>query len=194
MRPHRLTRLSGQLNGPPSATANLLIWLVPDHPTVHRTSPATTIGLLSSAADPEGRFAFMGVVPGEYLLYASKPASDADQTAGYAWSRITVGTADVQDVRIALEPGARISGRVAFEGAATPPADIIRRIIVSLRPAPGSLAAMRPAGGIPIGPDGSFQSHELAPGPYAMSVTPPAGWTLRSIMAGSHDAADRRSN
>lgn len=191
MRPHRLTRLSGQLAGLTGPAGNVLIWLVPDHPTVHRTSPASTIGLLSATADENGQFTFIGIVPGQYLLYASKPANDADQTAGYALSKITVGTGDVQDVRIVLEPGARIRGRVAFEGAAPPSAEIIRRIIVSLRPVPGSLAAMRPAGGIPVDPGGAFTSHELAPSPYGLSVTPPPGWTLRSIMVANRDAADR---
>ena len=189
MRPQRLTRLSGQLGGL-TGPANVLVWLVQDHPAVHRTSPATTIGLLSAAPDDSGQFTFLGVVPGPYVLYASKPGTDADQTAGYAWARITVGVSDVQDVRIALEPGARISGRVSFDGATPPPAEIIRRLIVSVRPVPGTLAAMRAAGGIPVDPAGAFTSHGLAPGPYAMSVTPPPGWTLRSIMVNGKDAAD----
>jgi len=155
-----------------------------------------------STTDAQGRFVFLGIPPGNYTVRAYRVPVDPElqmrmtgirppENAGppapslFADVSIAVGTAHLDGLTLILEPGARLAGRVVFEGTAAPPTpDQIGRITLSLRTAE--------AEGVParIDPAGTFQTPGYAAGRYLINVAPPApGWTLASIRARGVDVA-----
>jgi hypothetical protein len=192
IRPVPARRISGRIAGPAGPAGGMGLQLISSDPTVQRTSPATLIDVPRAVADNSGGFVFVGVVPGTYTLYAIKRASPGDQTTLWAAREISVGDSDVKDVEVLLQPGARISGRVVFEGATPPPPNAFRSVAILARGVPGSTAALTslPAGAMDAA--GGFTTLPLVPGPYQMSVTVmPSGWSMKSIVAGGQNAADK---
>ena len=120
--------------------------------------------------------------PTEPLLHADAPVTLADR--------------GVRGVRLELAPGARVSGRVEFEGAARRPTTAEWRALwVSIDPAGGQV--FRAAGsremttGGRVEDDGRFVLPSAWPGRYVIRLTtPPPGWHLKSITAEGHDVAD----
>jgi hypothetical protein len=210
----RGVRVSGTLRNPSGPAPNQGLRLVPastgdtvfDAPVAYATS------------DSAGRFAFLGIAPGSYVIkayrvmpsrptYAFTPAAAGDPGGGraelipppsppfpstYADVPVTVGTDHVEGIEVVLRRGARIAGRVEFDGA-TPPADAERQWVgVSLQPLHGTLplASAQPPVGASLDASGAFQSTEHPPGRYHVQVTPPGpGWFVASIRAGGADVA-----
>ena len=76
-----------------------------------------SLGLGSTPVNADGSFEMKGVAPGEYNLTAR--ARDPNGQQHTARTRISVGTADVTNVTVAVRPGVEIRGRILLEG--TPP-------------------------------------------------------------------------
>jgi protocatechuate 3,4-dioxygenase beta subunit len=76
-----------------------------------------SLGLGSTPVNADGSFEMKGVAPGEYNLTAR--ARDPNGQQHTARTRISVGTADVTNVTVAVRPGVEVRGRILFEG--TPP-------------------------------------------------------------------------
>jgi hypothetical protein len=194
--------------------------------------PDTTTDVAAALSAADGAFTMLGVPPGEYLLAATKrprpplPPGLADNpmlqmTIGsaalapstqieplYAHARVTVGDADVSAVSMRMTEGARLIGRVAFEGNAAPPADAaLTAFQVSAVPLAGS-PMTGGAGGVPPGARGAgpgairpgqvdqtgqfrTQGHPAGRYLFTANATRDAGpaWTLKSIMAGGRDVA-----
>jgi hypothetical protein len=192
LRPMPARRISGRIVGPDGPAVMVGIRLVSSDPTVQRTSPATLIDVPQAMADGNGSFAFIGVAPGAYTLYAIRRASASDPTTLWAADPVTVGDSDLKDVEIRLKPGASIAGRVVFEGATPPTADQMRSVAITPRGVPGSPAALTAAPSARLSPNGTFSVVPLVPGPYQMSLTAsPSGWTLKSITTGGQNAVDK---
>ncbi len=121
-------------------------------------------------------------VPAEPLLHADAPVTVADR--------------GVRGVRLELVPGARVSGRVEFEGAAKRPTPAEWRALwVGIDPAGGQM--FRSAGsretriGGRVEEDGRFVLPSVWPGRYVIILaTPPPGWSVKSITAAGRDVAD----
>ena len=103
---------------------------------------------------------------------------------------VTVDGARDQEIVVPMQPGARISGRVGFEGSSPPPsAAELMKVPVAIRPADGSNfgIVMQPNVGAPqsrIEASGTFRSIGLPPGDYvavpALTGVPEPPWTVWS--------------
>ena len=106
-------------------------------------------------------------VPAEPLLHVSQP--------------IAVGERHLHDVQLVLQAGPRVSGRAEFDGmAARPTAEQWTRLTASLEPASGAIQSNVYPGRFSA--DGRFEMPSTWPGRYLVHVSPPPGWTVRSVM------------
>jgi Carboxypeptidase regulatory-like domain len=116
-------------------------------------------------------------VPAEPTMWATMP--------------LAIGDADVSGVNIVLRTGARVSGRVEFEGAADKPAaDQLSRIMVLFEPVDGQMDRISTPPSR-IDAKGQFTSYGLAGGHYYIRVpSAPTGWTFRGAFLGERDVSD----
>lgn len=206
-------RVSGTLTGPNGPAANHGIQLVPAGGEV----PVSPFPVAYSITDASGRFALLGVTPGAYLVRARRmpivgpifvpPSPTAGAGAGreavvmntaapivamFAEAPVTVGSSHVDNVGLTLQTGARVSGRIVFEGATVPPAAAqLQRIQVAVRALFGGDS---PGFGAQTNVDasGNFQTIGVAPSRYLLTATPPGPeWSVGSIRVNSVDASDQ---
>jgi hypothetical protein len=136
-----------------------------------------------AALSADGRFERRNLAPGRYRLTVR------GRGAGMSGAReIEVAGEDIRDLTIALEPAARLSGRIAFEpGDAAPPDPT--QIQVALSP----FNLLTPAR---VGADGRWLLALVDPGRYRMNPSIPAAaretWSLKSIVLNGRDVADAR--
>ena len=205
-------RVSGSVTGLDRPAASYGVQLVP----VATGSLSFPFPIAYSITDASGRFAFLGVPPGSYTARVSRvppvgplftpPAPGAGAPAGremvtmpppesypsmFAEAPVTVGTAHVDGVALTFQTGAKLSGRLVFEGTAPPPTGPqLQRVAVVVR----SVYAgdSRGAGGqTMVDASGAFHTPEYAPGRYLVSALAGAEWTLASVRAGGVDASDQ---
>ena len=160
-------------------------------------------GLRTSGADPDGRFAFANVSPGQYTVFAraARPIANPDGgSAGppqlvWASTPIAVDGEPITGLSLSLEPGLTISGQVRFESTTLkPPADL-RSIRVTATPADVRGSVAFAPGGVSVGPDGRFAIAGVTPGRYRLTASFPGsgrfgGWLLKSVMASGQDSLD----
>jgi hypothetical protein len=211
----RGVHVSGTVTGPTGPAVFSGVRLVP--------STAGTLFFDAPVAytntDHAGRFRFHGVTPGTYVVRAYRviptgptfafiprppgapPGVDVEtvpppENAGpsmFAEVPVTVGSQHVDGIAVVLQPGARISGRVLFDGPTAPAAAQLQRVTLALKPLNGALpiASTQGAPVARVGADGRFSSTEYPPGRYHVDITPPAGWTVASIRSGQDDLLGR---
>ena len=202
-------RVSGELSGPDGPAPNhaLRLW------------PASTPGagyeipIAYAMTNSGGRFVFLGVPPGSYVIraYRVQPTGpifipptaggppgtrvesiDPSATPLPSWFGelpVTVGASHVDGLVMRMQPGARVSGRIAFDGATPlPPAARLQQISISIRPQFAAIDG--PPNDARPNAQGQFASQGFAPGRYVVqSVTAPGPeWTLASIRFGAIDA------
>ena len=170
--------------------------------------------------DRDARFRIPNVAPGTWTITARSSArvvtrnpdgtlqssrGDADEippgTFYWAAEKIDASTG-VTSVILRLRPGLTMTGRVVFAGtAATPPAPTAAQVRLSMALDPDPVRAATAV--FPASPaaitnpkaDGSFEMRGLTPGPWILTAslpggTGPAGWWLRSAIAGGRDLLD----
>jgi hypothetical protein len=127
-------------------------------------------------------FSFSGVPPGQYTVVAA-----LEDKKLWAMAELHVAGDDV-NVALTLQAGLRVSGRIAFDGAAARTADPAR-VRLTLTPMSRGLV-VAPARAV-IAADGTFSIDGLMPGEYRLAATAPdpKTWTLLSAMTGDRDAA-----
>jgi hypothetical protein len=154
-----------------------------------------------AVTDGRGRFTFVGVPPGQYLLRAliaprgepvPRPATAARVDPPPVWwseQPVSVDSSDVQGVAVTLRRGARLRGTLQFKGALPAPGSaLIRRIAVALEPADGHPAASPGTGRGRAEADGSFVTAGVPGGAYVLRVSDlPDGWFLDTAMHGARD-------
>lgn len=178
--------------------------------------PAQNVpGLGSQSARPaaDGKFAIANVAPGQYRLAArgvlpgSAPTIVAEgplrQGRGraramlnpgrlWAMTDLTVDGRNVSNIVLTLQPGMTVAGRVTFEGAAQPPADLTG-IRVSLIPVDGGNAP-REFAGTALGrveANGRFTIGSVVPGRYQLNASGAGrGWFLQSAVIDGQDSLD----
>jgi hypothetical protein len=134
------------------------------------------------------------VVPAQPVTIRTYTAVSTEPTL-FAELPVSVGETDVAGLSIMLRTGARLRGRVVFEGSTPPRPEQFQRMTVSINPVlPRPVAT----GSTPVGADGQFTSVSLAPGRYSLSVgSAGAGWILKSVAIGGRvlddDAVDVES-
>jgi hypothetical protein len=163
----------------------------------------------------KGRFEFLTVTPGRYViraLHAPRPAQAGGARGGggglgtgrglavplpteptlWAAVPITVSDASLTNVLVRLQEGFRVSGRVDFEGSAPPlTPDQLAALAPMLEPAvPVPQALAQQARGR-VEPDATFRTMGVAPGRYVLRLAGSvARWTLKSITLGARDLTD----
>jgi hypothetical protein len=203
--------ISGTLTAPDEPVANFALHLMSadlvDYPL---------FDVAVANADASGAFTFFGVPQGDYVIRVVRTpmatgqrfaiTSDTNGPVGVRWisegpngprpavptepllhvtEKVTVADAPVRGLQLALKRGARITGRAEFVGAAKRPAgNDWRQVRVSPERANGLVSPM------PFGvfdDEGKFSTPGLLPGEYYLRATPPAGWTVKSVMWQGHD-------
>lgn len=165
-------------------------------PTLVVTAGVAPVGGLVARVEPDGAFTFRAVPRGSYRakvwrLPAGAPQSamtdDLERSSDPIWTAdvpVVVDEAPVALI-VPLTTGARVRGRLQFEGAVRPDAGEIAAIPLFVRPADGVAPVPVPAARIEA--DGSFSSPGLPPGDYVIGFGPLAGrlagWTATSILA-----------
>jgi hypothetical protein len=198
------TSISGIVQGPDGPIANLFLTLVPASGSDFVSEGMAIFADTITATG--GRFAFLGVPPGDYLIKSRlypRPASlDLGLTAGRApvqagrplpppppddptlWAAmpLSVGESPIDNLVVALRTGVRVTGNVVFEGSTQPTTDQMQRMTIRLQSAEGRTSNPIPADGRAAA-DGTFRTAGFPVGRYIVSVLAtslPQGWRLRS--------------
>jgi protocatechuate 3,4-dioxygenase beta subunit len=143
----------------------------------------------STMSDGEGRFAFLGVPPGVYVIGArespapserSRGSSDLHRANRVRWAAVsTDATVDVMGVVVPLQSGLTVSGRVRRQNELPGREGSLGS--VSLQAVDFARTVVVPRVETEVGRDGTFAVGSLLPGLYRLSWTGPADWTVASI-------------
>lgn len=202
--PAAATRVSGTITGGGSPLIAGQIRLVP---VADSEEAGSLTQMTPMVVQPDGRFDFANVAPGQYILrvlhpvtsdHGGAPSGDALAFAGaagtappvagagsviesisYAAQPVAVGPEGVRDLIVPLRRGVPVSGRVIFDGTAAPPApSAIANMSVLLQPlVPDFGRAANGDRAVPQG-DGTFRFQRgIPPGLYFFNATLIAGWT-----------------
>jgi protocatechuate 3,4-dioxygenase beta subunit len=204
--------VSGMVTSPDGDASGILLMLV------NETELAIGGGLNTARVQPDGTFTFSNVAPGQYVVQArqgggrggrgggrrgqvgaaggnaaaSGGAAAAPEIPDTLWGETAVyvdGHA-VTGVAVAMQPGMKIAGHVAFEGG-QPPADLTR-VRVVLSPV-GQTTGLDASQTQPASLDarGNFTVTGIAPGRYTVRVQGQIpGMTLRSAVTAGRDILD----
>jgi hypothetical protein len=189
----RAARVSGRIVGATSAIPPTSIRLQP----IDEAS-AATIPHIQPAVEPDGRFDFPGVPPGEYTLLVrhvrlAGPQGDANTIPEWAQARISVGDRDITGLAIPIQPTVSITGRVEFTGSTAHPSESqLAQLSVGIESAtrlPGeqdfSATSVRGATG------GVFTLRGVSPGQYVLKSSGMTPWsTLASITVAGRNVLD----
>jgi len=160
--------------GVPSGQFTLRVQRVPQ-PTFDNASRVT---IMSSA----GGMTIMSSMAGDAPPTPTLPT----EPAVYGEMPVSVADHDIQGLAVTLHTGARVSGKIVFEGAATPPAPAaVQRML----PALSGIDRAAFGGQGRTAPDGQFTTSGYPPGRYfvLVSAPPTPGWTLESTTLGGRN-------
>jgi hypothetical protein len=170
--------VSGTLLTSAGPLVHALLTLAPPGTDLNDFEPG---GIASAVTDGRGRFMFLAVAPGDYVLNAIR-LQNANETTGegnplWAEQAISVGDSDITGLTVTMRPGVRISGRAEYITTSGPVAPPSARKVITLQP-------MRAQGWrtiqAVIGPDGAFRSAGDPPGRYLVNASSPPGWFWHS--------------
>lgn len=159
----------------------------------------------------QGQFVIPNLSPGDYRVMArtttpssmptlinGAPAATRPVPAGvtpglWAMAEVSVNGRDISGITLTLQPGMKLSGRIAFESKAlTPPNPTAVRPFLTPQ-TPGAAGG----GSALVHEDGTFEFSGIIPGKYRLNAgvagAPPASgpaWIMRSAIAKGRDIAD----
>jgi len=160
------------------------------------------ISILPTRPTTDGKFTFNGIAPGQYVAAASTTAPaggrGAPPGAGpmlWATTDVSVNGVDISNVRLTLQPGMTVSGKIVFAATTLqPPADLTT-VRLAFSPVVTSGQVSISQGNTAVAADGSFSIAGVMPGRYTLRATAAAadaraGWFMKSVTAGGRDISD----
>jgi len=164
---------------------------------IHPALPVTPIGAWFTSSTPDGRFAFHGVVPGNYVLGGnnSPPGTiGGPPTAGGVFQMsgpvpVTVTDSGATQAEVRMEPVSAISGRVNFDSITAPfrREEFRLNFLPVTTPADWEMAIYR----VVPAADGSFVIENVVAARYRVGVSgAPEGWVVDSAMVNGRETAD----
>jgi hypothetical protein len=152
----------------------------------------------TTGADEEGRFTFLAVPSGQYLVKVQTTPAVRDwdgtpidpEPTLWASQLLTVGDREPIDLTVLVRQGAGISGRFEFESTSTPrpPAERVSTLSVIILPNDRGGGAPFNTTATMASADGQFATPKYAPGRYALLVNSPGPpWTIKSAAVGGRE-------
>ena len=137
---------------------------------------------------PDGGFEFTNVPPGHYIIRA-RGDTERGGPSLFASFQVLVEDQDVSNIRMALGPGAQLSGQLEFDSPSTmSPADLTR-ILVSAPMVDGTMFGGEPRGEVQL--DGSFHLDSVQAGERFVRVDSlPETWSLKAVYYRGRDVTD----
>jgi hypothetical protein len=166
--------------GVPAGQYTLKVQRIPRAPF----DPGSTITVMSGG----GGFTSMMSSSGDAT---TPPPVPTDPTL-FAQVPVAVGDRDIEGLAVVLRAGARVSGRVVFEGAGAPPqAAAIQRMTASLGAVDGGIIFNGPTPAR-VSADGQFTTQGYAPGRYFVNASGASlgQWALKSVTLGGRSLDD----
>ncbi len=211
VRPTGVARISGAVAGPDGPAASLAIRLI----AAPGSSDDDALPVATATTAADGSFVFVGVPTGQYIakgqqqpraamngippeIMANFPPEAMAMMQGrmggggdasFLRAPVSVGDRDVAGLALTLRPGAKVSGRVVFEGAAAQPtAQQLQAAQISLAAVAGGAIG---GGQMPkLAADGTFKTGAFPIGSYSINITGiPGTWMMKSAIIGGRDAA-----
>lgn len=189
-------RLEGVVQHPDGRlAANTGVFLARPGTTFFLESPMTL-----TRTDASGRFVAAALRPGRYSIFVTAssapggpPATPSGAGRGgttppadlWASETVEVSGRDIEGIRLVLQRGMTLAGRVDFDASERPAPEPARvRLNLTARARDG-----QPQLGVPfqtLGPNGAFEFRGIAPGTYELTATVSGGtpqeWTARSAL------------
>ena len=198
--PVRLARISGTVmssEGKPMESA-----MVSAMPLNRSGEVGLALMGTSGRASKDGQFTINGVAPGDYTLTVRSMriiTSDGGDMVTFRGSvggegdsetaslPVVVAGEDLTNVLIITARGGTASGRLAFEGAAKPPAAGSVRINAVALDSDGPMIG---SGGATAKPDGSFELKGLSGRRVIRAGNLPPGWAVKAVRLNGDDVTD----
>jgi hypothetical protein len=143
---------------------------------------------------PDGRFKYSNVAPGTYVVTAR-----TQDRLLFATAQVTAGADDIRGLTLAMQPALTFGGSVRIDASASAQPRL-SGLPIALQPPGGrgggigvmnnTSIGLRPSASGAIAADGTFEITGVLPGTYGVSLTPPTGWRLRSVMVDGRDMLD----
>jgi protocatechuate 3,4-dioxygenase beta subunit len=174
------------VNVPPSASASIML-------------QSRDFSLILNGADirKDGSFVIHDVSPGNYTIIATVEGTPVPMMARQA---LQVGSASVDGLRLAPQPGTTVQGRVRVEGKSGTTRFDPERIFLALQSVDPEqdeaiIASRETFSSIAhVAPDGNFQWTDVPAGNYYVQVMGDSagneGWFVKSLTAGGRDVSD----
>jgi protocatechuate 3,4-dioxygenase beta subunit len=176
LRRQRIVRVRGRVVDGVNASGrqpNYVVMLMP------RDAPGAEAR--GTATDRQGAFEISPVTPGSYYLAAT--VSQSNRPSYMIRQPLEVGSSDVNDVVVSIQPPASVNGRLKVDGATTTKLTALR---VNLTPQDTGVSAPQNAR---VTEDLTFAVNNMAPERYYVSVAGlPDGFYLKSVRAGGAEA------
>ncbi|MEP7116390.1 MAG: carboxypeptidase-like regulatory domain-containing protein [Acidobacteriota bacterium] len=179
--PTRIARITGRVIGMgPSAERDVVMLTPADQPM---NFGSTNGGMV----EPDGTFELAGVPPGRYTLRL-QPRGPRDGTPLVATTTVTVASADVAGVVLALQRPGILRGVFEFEGGA--PAGLQpTQVRIGVIPADGGMSIFMSGPQPPTNADYTFVSQGIM-GTVLVRANAPPGWYLHSVIHDGEDITD----
>lgn len=221
LRPVVTSRVSGVLMGPAGPEAHTALDLIPAGAEAMQRD--YDFAAASTTTDGTGAYVFLGVAPGAYTIRALKlpprpittnalttviqTGTSTIFTGGgvsarppvpeeptyWASMQVTVGDKDITDLGLMFRTGARLSGRVEFDGTAVKPAtERLMQVPVTVSDADArtrSSIQFTLGSGV-IDATANFKTYQLPPGRYVVRGPAFPNWSFKGAFLNGRDVSD----